>query len=370
MLRLADAWVWDSWPIDDDGRHHLFFLKAPRHLEDPELRHGNASVGHAVSDDWRSWELLPDALQPSSEPAWDDRAIWTGSVVRGPDRYHLFYTGISRAQGTAVQRIGRADSDDLVHWTRSGTRPVVTADARWYQSADDGGDPAQAWRDPWVYRDQEGIWHMLITAQLRSDEPGSGVVGHAVSEDLGTWEVQPPLSEPGPFGSLEVVQPVTLAGEHHLVASCATSQLNPQYHQAGTQGGIFVIPGDGPVGPWAAERAWRVAHPSLFAARVIDDGGSPALLGFRDVEDGTFIGEIPDPVPLVLEGATSPASEPSVTIKDVALSARVSIKTVSRVINGEAHVSPITRRRVEAAVQRLGYVRNEHAAALRRASEL
>ena len=45
-LRLEDDWVWDSWPFDDDqGLHHLFFLKAPRSLGDPELRHVNATRG-------------------------------------------------------------------------------------------------------------------------------------------------------------------------------------------------------------------------------------------------------------------------------------------------------------------------------------
>jgi beta-fructofuranosidase len=29
VLRLDEAWIWDSW-IDDDGElFHLFFLKAP-----------------------------------------------------------------------------------------------------------------------------------------------------------------------------------------------------------------------------------------------------------------------------------------------------------------------------------------------------
>lgn len=301
MLRLADDWVWDSWPFDSHGRHHLFFLKAPRHLDDPELRHVNVTIGHAISDDWRSWELLPDALKPASGPAWDDYTTWTGSVVKGQDRYHLFYTGTSRAEGVPVQRIGRADSDDLVHWTRFGSQPLVTADPRWYQSVD-GGDTAQAWRDPWVYRDgNDGPWHMLITAQVPGDAPGSGVVGHAISEDLDTWRVQAPLSEPGPFGSLEVVQPIALEGRHYLVASCPGSQLNTEYHEAEAAGGIFLLPGDGSVGPWAADRAQRVAHPALYGARVIDDGGKPALLGFHDVEDGQFIGEIPDPVPLTLE---------------------------------------------------------------------
>jgi LacI family transcriptional regulator len=46
------------------------------------------------------------------------------------------------------------------------------------------------------------------------------------------------------------------------------------------------------------------------------------------------------------------------TIKDVARLAEVSIKTVSRVINGEAHVTEDTRSRVLAAVRAVGYAPN------------
>ena len=109
-LRLDADWVWDSWPFDDDqGLHHLFFLKAPRSLGDPELRHVNARVGHAVSTDYRTWDILPDVLGPASGPA-----RMTGQS--GLDRwcklrsggFHLFYTACSRAEDYRVQRIGRA----------------------------------------------------------------------------------------------------------------------------------------------------------------------------------------------------------------------------------------------------------------------
>lgn len=46
------------------------------------------------------------------------------------------------------------------------------------------------------------------------------------------------------------------------------------------------------------------------------------------------------------------------TINDVARLAGVSIKTVSRVINDEAHVTPETRARVQAAIRTLGYAPN------------
>ena len=50
-----------------------------------------------------------------------------------------------------------------------------------------------------------------------------------------------------------------------------------------------------------------------------------------------------------------------VTIRGVASSANVSTKTVSRVLNNEPGVSEATRRRVQAAIERLHYVPNESA---------
>ena len=46
---------------------------------------------------------------------------------------------------------------------------------------------------------------------------------------------------------------------------------------------------------------------------------------------------------------------PRASIHDVAALAKVSIKTVSRVLRQEAKVSPATRAAVEAAVREMGY---------------
>jgi LacI family transcriptional regulator len=54
------------------------------------------------------------------------------------------------------------------------------------------------------------------------------------------------------------------------------------------------------------------------------------------------------------------------TIRDVAAEARVSVKTVSRVLNDEPNVLPATAEHVRAVVARLGFRRNEAAANLRR----
>jgi len=57
---------------------------------------------------------------------------------------------------------------------------------------------------------------------------------------------------------------------------------------------------------------------------------------------------------------------PRPTMRDVARAAGVSPMTVSRVVNGEASVMPETAAKVERAIRRLGYQRNEAARRLRR----
>lgn len=59
-------------------------------------------------------------------------------------------------------------------------------------------------------------------------------------------------------------------------------------------------------------------------------------------------------------------SRPRPTMQDVARAADVSVKTVSRVVNGEAGVRASTKERVDAAIARLGFLRDDGASQLRR----
>src|SRR5690242_14941660 len=54
------------------------------------------------------------------------------------------------------------------------------------------------------------------------------------------------------------------------------------------------------------------------------------------------------------------------TMKDVAARAGVGLKTVSRVVNGEQGVTPETERRVQEAIDSLGFRRNDSARVLRK----
>jgi beta-fructofuranosidase len=309
MLKLADHWVWDSWyAIDDEGRHHMFFLRASRALQEEGRRHLRASIGHAVSDDLAKWTLLPDALVFDDAPAWDDQATWTGSVVRDDaGRWRMFYTGISRAENGRVQRIGSAVSDDLTVWHRL-PGPQVEADSRHYEKlSETSGGFDEACRDPWVFRDPDGDgWHMLFTARVDGPERARerGVVGHAVSTDLETWEVRPPLSQPDVlgFGQLEVTQVHQVDGQWLLLFCCGDREASDARLELGETGDNYVVPADGPLGGFDIAKARPFEHKSLYAARLHDIDGQTHIIGFRNIEDGDFVGEIVDPIPVRWDG--------------------------------------------------------------------
>ena len=316
MLRLDDQWVWDSWVADDGERYHLFFLQAPRSLGDPGKRHVNARVGHAVSTDLVTWDYLGESLGPA-DTGFDDLAIWTGSVVHDGRQWRMYYTAISTAGHHIFdQRIGSVISDDLHHWRRPRTEPVVGVDRRWYKTlhhsppgttGPDLGTSSETWRDPLVFADPDGDgWHMIITARAvgagRNDD---GVVGHATSDDLDTWSLGPPLCSPGAgFGQLEVLQNKVIDGRPVLAFTCHPLEMTAERIAQSGEFCTWSVPSPGLLGPWDISRARPfTAEPDLFAAPLVQArDGSWALVGFRNLESKGGDGfEICDPIPVVLD---------------------------------------------------------------------
>ncbi|NUU05109.1 glycosyl hydrolase family 32 [Leifsonia sp. C5G2] len=324
MLRLAASWVWDFWIADDGDDFHLFFLKASRALLDPDRRHWRATIGHATSTDLTHWTEHADAVLPDDSPAFDDLATWTGSVVRQDDgTWRMFYTAVSRAEGGLNQRISSVVSDDLFTWRREPERQVLEPDPRWYETAETRQWPDQAWRDPWVFR-QGGLWHMLVTARANHGAPDDrGVVGHATSDDLQRWTVQPPLSEPGAgFGHLEVLQTVEVDGRPVGLFSCLATELSAGRRAADGVGGVWAFPADSPTGPFHIEEAYRLTDERLYVGRLVQDrAGDWQLLAFRnDDEAGGWVGEITDPQPVRWSGGRL---QPHVGETQAALDARM-----------------------------------------------
>ena len=321
MLRLTDRWIWDSWYAVHEGRHHVFYLQADRSLVDPERRHRHPSIGHAVSDDLRHWEVLPNALAPSTEDAFDDWTTWTGSVVRDDaGTWWMFYTGSRHADDGLVQRIGAARSTDLLTWDKVSSDALVSGDARWYEQYGTAAWGDEAWRDPFVFRhadpgdgstdsstngSTDGRRHMLITARAtHGPDAGRGVVGHAVSDDLLSWDVLPPITQPHTgFGQLEVNQVEIVDGIPTLLFCCDTPQLDADGLARHGRGGVFSVTGPSLLGPFDIAAARRFDHDDLYAARLVAHAGRWHLIGFRNIGADGFIGELSDPIPVTVDPA-------------------------------------------------------------------
>lgn len=310
-LRLPDKWIWDFWLTQDGPDYHIFYLQADRSLGDPELRHWHPTIGHAVSQDLHNWRCLPDALAPSDdEEAWDSYTTWTGSVIAHAGTWYMFYTGTARAENGLVQRVGLATSPDLVNWTKHPDNPLIQADPSRYELLDLSLWHDQAWRDPWILADPEtGDFHAFITARVNHGPADSrGVIAHARSTDLVHWDVLDPVTAPGEFGQMEVPQMVHI-GKRWYLLFCTASLHHSAYRRNRSPispvTGTHYLVADNPLGPFHYETDDFLvgdARGLLYSGKLIQapTGGWVFLAFVRERADGTFGGEIIDPLPVTL----------------------------------------------------------------------
>jgi beta-fructofuranosidase len=309
VLKLRDHFVWDSWYVNDGEKYHAYFLKAPRSISDPELRHFNVSYGHATSTDLVNWDYLGECFHPSVN-GWDNYTTWTGSVIRGDDDlWHLYYTGTTKNDPQLAQRIGHATSTDLHNWERVGNGLIldlIGQNSHLYEtdvSNDEWHD--RAMRDPWVIRDPEGNgWLMYFTARASgiSEANDAGCIGFATSPDGYQWDLKPPVFTGG-FGQLEVPQ-VFEKNDKWYCLFC-TANIHFSKSEATMRpvvtGNHYLI-GDSPHGPWQIAPGFLDGTQpcTRYAARIVDTDKGMVILGFADRPEGStdFIGEImnPDPV--------------------------------------------------------------------------
>ena len=220
----------------------------------------------------------------------------------------MLYTGVNRSEHGLIQRIGLAVSDDLFHWDKHPSNPVLEVDPRWYELLDRMRWRDQSWRDPWLFRHAEdGSLHALITARSRHGEPdAAGVVGHARSLDLLDWEVLPPLTSGGDFAQVEAPQLVRLNGCYQILVSClAEDHSHRRIERLGRAGltGTFAFSAEALLGPYSAADAPLVPPDGplgpLYAGKLVESHtGRWHFMAFRGDGDRDFIGELTDPLPI------------------------------------------------------------------------
>ena len=292
-----NRYIWDFWLAIHGGRYHLFHLQAPRALPDPEMRHGLAVVGHAVSRDLFHWEDRGVVLKPGAPGEWDDRAIWTGSVIEKGGTFYMLYTGTNLAENGKIQRIGLALSGDLCHWEKHPDNPVLEADLSVYEGLEASPFGELAWRDPWLLRYRD-TYIAFITARRK----GEGCIATAVSDDLVHWEIGPPLDVPGEFAQMEVPQVISHDGSFYLLFSVEAGWIGAAVHPKVT-GTFYAVAAD-LFGPYSSPRLLLGDHRgSFYAAKLVQTlQGNWVILAWKRVgSDGRFVGGLTDPFPVCFE---------------------------------------------------------------------
>ena len=228
-----------------DGVFHAYFQYAPFDVEG-----GVKAWGHATSRDLMTWDYVGAPLLPD-EP-FDCHGVYSGSALVEDGRIRVLYTGnvkLSDADGTYdyVNTGRRSDTvyvesvDGLAGREFSQKRVVLA-------SEDYPEDLTCHVRDPKVWRDDNGRYHMVLGARRRVDAPhvdsrfcamhGEGAgrdVGEILvygSADMLSWELESRVSTPERFGFMW-----ECPGYLELEADCGVPAKYLSFSPQGLEGG-------------------------------------------------------------------------------------------------------------------------------------
>jgi beta-fructofuranosidase len=267
LYRPPDGWLGDVIPFHADGAFHVFHI-----FDDRDARGAWQGLDwhHLVSRDLVTFEELPTAI-PHGTPEELDLLVGTGSVNVDPaGGYVAYYAGINPAnpsRGRPEQVVMRTHSPDLVVWTKDPGF-VLEADDRWYERND--------WRDPFILRGTDGLWHMVLCARV-PDGPSDrrGTFGLATSLDMRDWTVQPPMLTLGNTRAPECPDLFQLGTMCYLVYAGFSDRFATRYLVAPTQDG-----------PWSVPTWDALESPDVYAMKTAFDGERRYLMGWLSTRAG------------------------------------------------------------------------------------
>ncbi len=195
--RGHNVYAGDCMPFFYDGTFHLFYLLDRRHHRS-KWGHGAHQWAHATTTDLINWKHHPIAIPITEE---HEGSICTGSVLFYQGTYYAYYaTRIPRYYATKMGIDGEclsfASSINGIHFSKGQPNPFATPEPPYKKGT---------FRDPAVFQDKEGIFHLLVTAELELPDltARSGCLAHLTSPDLQEWQVKEPFITSGHIGHLE-----------------------------------------------------------------------------------------------------------------------------------------------------------------------
>jgi sucrose-6-phosphate hydrolase SacC (GH32 family) len=163
-------------PYMDEERHRLFFL-FDRRKHGSKWGLGAYQCAQISTGDLKNWESHPLAISIDDQK---EGSICTGSVIRNNGQYYAFYAVRTIDQTPAW--LSCSVSNDGVHFSKTGK--IFTLSGKYH---------APSARDPRVFKDSSGLFHLLVTTSLGNNADGTGCLAHLESPDLEAWEEKEPF---------------------------------------------------------------------------------------------------------------------------------------------------------------------------------
>jgi len=174
----------------------------------------DGGLGRAVSQDLIHWTQLPMIPNLAKPGDWDEKGmLLTGCTVKHNGKYYITYGS------KHPEPLGLLVSEDLKNWSRVGD-PVLPRNEPYMQD----------WRDLSAYWDPvRKVWDSLLCTRYN----GEPCVGHVSSPDLLHWAYHEPLfvSEPytrdnNGFVEFEVPEFFEMNGKYFITFSSIRSRKN------------------------------------------------------------------------------------------------------------------------------------------------
>lgn len=262
---------YSDWEIGDvdvfihNGVYHLFHLIIPNH----------DYIAHAISYDGISWRRTKNALFVGHPGEWDDDMLWTMHVSQDGDKFRMYYTGLQRKDKGVVQKVGMAQSDDLIHWTKKNDYQLPIASAGpYYESSFNNPRGWLSFRDPFRFVHQGDVYLLICARSSFGPTSRRGCVGLAKVIEGNHLELQAPLLYPMVYDDVECPCVFQLKGKFYLLGSIR-EDIKVRYWFAPEF-----------LGEYHSFRSDVLLPQGNYAARVVKDGEHTLVYNFFFM-DGT-----------------------------------------------------------------------------------
>ena len=249
MPPYHNASVGDCMPFVSGGRYRLVHLFDRRHHQS-KSRLGAHQWAQISSDNLRDWTLHPMTI--GIDEQWEG-SICTGSMIEYNHKIYAFYA-VRMSDGSPA-KLSWAVSEDGVHFEKSRQYFTLTAPY----------EPTSA-RDPKVFKDPDGLYHMLVTTSIMDGRTRPGCLAHLTSRDLTNWEQHEPFIVPGYPGQPECSDYFEWNGIYYLSFA---NHLNARYRIS-----------KNPFGPWERPVDDIVVSPNLAVPKMANFNGRCLVSGW------------------------------------------------------------------------------------------